>query len=86
MSNEQRIEELKLWMEERKISTYALAELMGVSQAFVYLMLKRENIPEKRHRQLIAIGFPERLIPPAFLGPKGRPPKRGEYVPPLVEA
>lgn len=85
MSNEQRIEELKLWMEERMISTYA-SDLMGVSQTFVTLMLKRETIPEKRHRQLIAIGFPERLIPPAFLGPKGRPPKRGEYVPPLVEA
>ena len=73
MSNEERRAELALWMEERKITMSALSEAMGVTHAFVGKMLQRDTIPAKRRRQMIALGFPEDLLPPAFAGPFGRP-------------
>lgn len=73
MSNEERRAELALWMEERRITVAALPEAMGVTHVFVSKMLQRDTIPAKRRKQMIALGFPEELLPPAFAGPFGRP-------------
>lgn len=73
MSNEERQADLKLWLEERKISIQALADAMGVSRTFVSVMLQRETIPPKRHKQLVTLGLPEVLLPPPFTGAYGRP-------------
>lgn len=73
MSNEERQAALALWLEERHITAQALADAMGVSRVFVTKMLSRETIPEKRHRQMVALGLPEELLPPIFKGPFGRP-------------
>lgn len=76
MSNlEERLSELVLWMEERKITMQTLADAMGVSRAFVSTMLHRETMPAKRHRQLIILGFPDHVLPEPYNGPMGRPRK-----------
>lgn len=79
MSNQERMAALTLWMEENGVSKQSLSDAMGVSWTFVNVALKRETIPAKRHKQFVALGIPEHLLPPIFIGPFGRPPKRGEY-------
>lgn len=69
MSNEERKAALTLWMEERHISIQALADAIGVSRAFVSVMLNRDTIPEKRHRQMLRLGFPLELLPPPYHKP-----------------
>ncbi len=73
MSNEERQAALTLWLEERQITFQALADAMGVSRPFVTAMLNRDTIPAKRHKQLVALGIPEELLPPVFTGAYGRP-------------
>lgn len=74
MSNEERQAALTLWLEERKVTFQALADAMGVSRPFVKVMLlDRETIPAKRRKQLVTLGLPEELLPPAYTGPMGRP-------------
>lgn len=73
MSNEERNAALTLWLEERKISLQVLADAMGVSRPFVSVMLRRDTIPAKRHRQLVLLGLPADLLPQVFDGPTGRP-------------
>lgn len=82
MSNEERQAALTLWLEERHITMQAIADAMGVSRPFVRTMLlRRETIPLKRHKQLLALGLPEELLPPPYTGPLGRP-----CSPPLLPA
>lgn len=73
MSNEERQAALTLWLEERRITMQALADAIGVSRPFVGTMLRRDTIPLKRHKQLLALGLPEELLPPPYMGPLGRP-------------
>ena len=73
MSNEERQAALTLWLEEQRITLQALSDAMGVSRAFVSVMLRRETIPAKRHKQLVTLGLPEELLPTPFAGPMGRP-------------
>lgn len=73
MSNEERRAALELWLEERRISRQRLADALGVSGSFVRVMLQRDTIPAKRHRQLVLLGIPEELLPPVFEGKPGRP-------------
>jgi len=74
MSNEERQAALRIWLEERQISLQTLADAMGVTRAFVSVMLRRDTIPARRHKQLVALGLPEDLLPPIFTGAFGRPP------------
>lgn len=73
MSSEERQAALTLWLEERKITFQALADAMGVTRPFVRVMLQRETIPAKRHKQLVTLGVPEDLLPKPFTGSMGRP-------------
>lgn len=70
MSIEERQAALKLWMEERHISNQALADALGVSRPFVSVMLARETMPAKRHKQMLLLGFPCELLPPPYQEPK----------------
>lgn len=70
MSNEERQAALILWMEERHISIQALAEALGVSRPFASVMLNRETIPAKRHKQMLRLGFPPELLPPPYHKPE----------------
>lgn len=79
MSNSERKATLALWLEENGVCKQKLADAMGVSRVFVATALERDSMPEKRHKQFVALGIPEHLLPPVFIGPFGRPPKRGEY-------
>ena len=72
-SEAERHADLKIWLEERQITLQYLADLMGVSRTFVSVMLHRETMPPKRHKQLIALGVPEELLPKPFTGAHGRP-------------
>ena len=83
MSNEERQAALMLWLEENGVTLQAIAEAMGVSRAFVSVMLRRETVPAKRRRQLIVLGLPEELLPPAFEGSMGRP-RAPRFLPGLV--
>lgn len=80
MSNEERLAALMLWLEEREISYQALADVMGVSRPFIQKMLHRDTIPAKRHKQLVALGIPEELLPSVFTGLYGRPPSPRNFV------
>lgn len=72
---------LRLWMDERGMTFAQLAIMTGSSEPFCRLMLERETISIKKRLQLLALGLPEECLPPAYIGPLGRPPKRGEYKP-----
>lgn len=70
MSKEERQAELKLWMEERHITNQSLADVLGVSRAFVWKMLSRDTMPAKRHKQMLLLGFPDELLPAPYQEPK----------------
>lgn len=86
MSNTERHVSLLLWMEERQIYHTRLAVLLGVSDTFARVMLKRDTIPVKRHRQLVALGIPHELLPKPITPVMGRPRKDIPVLPtcPLV--
>lgn len=74
MSNDERRAALKLWLEERRVTWKALADAMGVSPVFVRVMLmERDTIPARRHKQMLTLGIPEELLPAPFAGAFGRP-------------
>lgn len=81
LKTKERQELLRLWMEERGLTFVQLATMVGVTKNFCRIMFTRETISIKKRLQLLALGLPEECLPPAYIGPLGRPPKRGEYKP-----
>lgn len=81
LTAKERQELLRLWMEERGLTFPKLAVMLGSTPNFCRLMLTRETISQKKRLQMLSLGVPEECLPPAYIGPLGRPPKRGEYKP-----
>lgn len=81
LKTKERQELLRLWMEERGLTFVQLATMVGVTKNFCRIMFTRETISQKKRLQMLSLGVPEECLPPAYIGPLGRPPKRGEYKP-----
>lgn len=81
LTKEERQELLRLWMDERGLTFPLLATMVGSSENFCRLMFARDTISNKKRLQMLSLGVPDECLPPAYLGPLGRPPKRGEYKP-----
>lgn len=77
----ERQELLRLWMDERGLTFVQLAVMAGSSENFCRHMFARETISNKKRLQMLSLGVPDECLPPAYIGPLGRPPKRGEYKP-----
>lgn len=73
MATESRYERLYNWMLEHRISYPALAKALGISESGARRLCNSETIPVERHKQFLALGFPEELLPIGRDRPKGRP-------------
>ena len=60
-----RHDRLRRWMLMHSISIAALARQIGASNSSVLYWLKNETMPVRRHRELVALGFPPELLPRA---------------------
>lgn len=72
----ERKEKLCQWLYDNGMTYSSLSRQMGVTPHGVSSMLARNSIPTLRHRQLLALGVPEELLPPGKdirTGPKPRP-------------
>lgn len=74
-----RYEQLKAWLEGYNITQQAIADKLNIRQQAVYLLLSGETMPTGHHAKLIALGFPENLLPMALDKPKGRPAKEPRW-------
>jgi len=80
MANEEhklRYKRLLLWMYERDITFFSLAEKLGVSDGCVRSACQGEYCPTRHHEKMIALGIPAELLPdPRDLkrGPKPKVP------------
>lgn len=74
-TDSERLAGLRIWMEESGMTPPRLADIAGVSPTFMRVLLRRETMPMKRHRQLVAIGVPEECLPPPIEPSIGRPRK-----------
>lgn len=72
----ERCAQLRLWLEENSLTPPKLAEMAGVSDVFMRVLLGRDTMPCKRHRQLVALGVPAELLPESITPVMGRPRKR----------
>lgn len=61
------------WMNEHRITYVAIGEQLGISATAVSRMLYSETMPVKRHQQMLALGFPDDMLPVPFDRPRGRP-------------
>jgi len=74
--SEPRILRLREWMAQYNVTYRWIAEQLGITDAGVRSMLKRETMPVVRHEQCVSIGVPEELLPTPLDLPSG--PQRRE--------
>lgn len=72
-----RVDHLRAWMVLHKVTFVALGEQLGITGSAAQLLMKGERMAVRRHGQLVALGVPEELLPPAVDIPIGRPRKPG---------
>ena len=68
-----REEKLRAFMAIKKVTLVHLAKEMDISPNAVKYLLFNKTMPTRRHKELLDIGFPEDLLPPAEdrkMGPK----------------
>lgn len=70
---------LKEWMANHNITYRALGKQLGISLSGAVQLLSRPTIPTARHSQLLALGFPEDLLPPPLDLPSGPKPKVPDF-------
>lgn len=70
-----RIAQLQKWMRERDITHRAIAEKIGVAISSVHRFLNSEDMPARRHAELLRLGFPVELLPAPLDRKPGRPAK-----------
>lgn len=54
---------LLLWLKRQGISQAAIARALEVGEVSVSRWIRAQNIPSKRHEQLVKLGIPEELLP-----------------------
>ncbi len=75
-----RAEKLEVYLKRKNITFSNIAKSIGVAPASARRMLLNEFIPTWRHKQLLAAGIPEQLLPPARDVAPGRKPKKATLV------
>lgn len=60
-----RLERLIIWMRRNKINFSGIGESLGITRMSAGRLCKAERIPGARHRELIRLGIPADLLPPA---------------------
>jgi len=71
-----RQELVRLWLDRSGNSFRGLGEAMGIAGVSVARLCDGETIPTARRRQLLALGMPDELLPPAVDQKPGRKPRR----------
>lgn len=70
-----RVEKLQVWMTRNGQTFRSLGREIDMSGSCLGRLLRGESMPSWRHRQLLDLGVPEALLPPALdikPGPKPR--------------
>ena len=67
-----RYEELKKFLAEYNITHAAIANQLGLRQQGIHSLLRGETMPTVHHVKLIALGFPENLLPTPLDKSRGR--------------
>lgn len=75
ITRRERKEKVFLWLRQNGLTYTSLARKMGMSQWGVSKLLERPTIPTRRHRQLVELGLPTDLLPPAKDIPTGPKPR-----------
>lgn len=60
-----RLEQLIIWMRRNNINFSNIGEYLGITRMSAGRLCKAERIPSSRHRELIRLGIPTDLLPPA---------------------
>lgn len=68
-----RVRHLRAWMVLNGITFSALGEKLGISNSGAQLLLKGERMAVARHKECLALGVPEELLPRPEDVPMGRP-------------
>ena len=71
-----RQERLSIWLRREGVSVSSIAQRLNVQVMTVSRWLKAERLSSWRHRQLVELGIPAELLPPAVdvaPGPQKRP-------------
>lgn len=60
-----RLERLIIWMRRNNINFSEIGESLGITRMSAGRLCKAERIPSSRHRELVQLGIPTDLLPPA---------------------
>ena len=60
-----RSEKLEISMKRSGVTYVDVANAIGVSRSAIVKMLRADSIPTYRHAQLVQVGIPSQLLPPA---------------------
>lgn len=71
------------WLKQEGITQAEIARSLSASEQTVSRWIRSDSIPSWRHRQLVAFGIPEELLPPAIDIPSGPKKKKIENLPAL---
>lgn len=64
---------MKEWMRAHTITYRAIGEYLGLTDRMAWTLLNRPTISTARRQQILAMGFPESILPMALDKPLGRP-------------
>ena len=60
-----RLERLIIWMRRNNINFSEIGESLGITRMSAGRLCKAERSPSSRHRELVQLGIPTDLLPPA---------------------
>lgn len=60
-----RLERLIIWLRRNDMNFSRIGELLGITRMSAGRLCKAERIPSERHRELVQLGIPIDLLPPA---------------------
>lgn len=60
-----RLERLIIWMRRNKMNFSEIGKSLGITRMSAGRLCKAERIPSERHRELVQLGIPVDLLPPA---------------------
>ena len=72
-NDQERIIRMKEWMRAHTVTYRAVGDCLGLTDRMAWILLNRPTIPTARRKQMLAMGFPESLLPVALDKPMGRP-------------
>ena len=60
-----RLERLIIWLRRNDMNFSRIGELLGITRMSAGRLCKAERIPSEQHRELVQLGIPIDLLPPA---------------------